>query len=228
MSQFLEFVDAVRRSLTYTDLSNEIARIERSISRGEEAMPGCPRVTDKISTINFFLIRSQINSIISRVQYGGHEEIAGCIFKYSQYSRFDDEQRNELAQIIFAKYGSSAPAAGGARLAQAGQAAPLRAGGAGGALHLQVIPVPAGAAGGDPRPVVPFTDSQEVLDAKAVFQHAAEVASEKDANVRNAQRALDKARSELDTANEALDVADAALASAQQKERAAKRFKSNA
>ena len=75
---------------------------------------------------------------------------------------------------------------------------------------------------------MPFTDSQEVLDAKAAFQHASEVANEKDANFRNAQRALDKARRELDTANEALDVADAALASAQQKERAAKRFKSNA
>ena len=216
MSHFQQFRDAIRRSLTTGDLSNEIARIELSIVRSTDFAPGYPKYPGKVATDNFTSVRDQIKHVIS--QNGGLEKIAGCLFTYSRNNRFEDWHRNELAHIIFAKYGSSAPAAGGASLAQAGQAAPLRPGGAG------------GAAGGDPRPrpVVPFTDSQEVLDAKAAFQFAAEVASEKDANVRNAQRALDKARSELDTANEALDVADAALASAQQKERAAKRFKSNA
>ena len=213
MSHFQQFRDAIRRSLTTGDLSNEIARIELSIVRSTDFAPGYPKYPGKVATDNFTSVRDQIKRVIS--QNGGLDKIVDCLFKYSQNNCFQDWHRNELAHIIFAKY---APAAGGARLAQAGQAAPLRAGGAG------------GAAGGypRPRPVVPFTDSQEVLDAKAAFQFAAEVASEKDANFRNAQRALDKARRELDTANEALDVADAALASAQQKERAAKRFKSNA
>jgi hypothetical protein len=212
MSHFQQFRDAVCRSRSTDDLSKEIARIELSIVRSTDFAPGYPQYPGKVATDNFTSVRDQIKHVIS--QNGGLEKIAGCLFMYSQNNRFEDWHRNELAHIIFAKYGSSAPAAGGASLAQAGQAAPLGAGGAGGDPR--------------PRPVVPFTDSQEVLDAKAAFQFAAEVASEKDANVRNAQRALDKARRELDTANEALDVADAALASAQQKERAAKRFKSNA
>jgi hypothetical protein len=219
-----DYIDRVmRRVNSARDLADEILDMERSKIRMYEAMPGCPRLPDKVVDANFRSVRDEIRDMISRD--GELETVMASVLQYGNSCRYNDEQRLELAQLVFRKYGSPGQAAGGAGGAGAG---PIRAnaagaGGAGGAGAA----VGAGGAGGAGS-LVPFTDSQEVLDAKAALQHASNIAREKDANLQAAERALAQARRESDIANDNLDTADANLAVAQQADRAAKRYKRSA